>query len=117
MTKNIDYQITLSVLSVIAASISIILLINNKYKIINGNGFITDNNAYKNNLYNRILLALVFTGFLIINYNDYVDALNSNKNTKSHILQVYSSILVVIATLISLYVVYKYQNNLENPDI
>lgn len=117
--KITDIQIKLSILSIIAAGVSIVLLINNKYKIINNRGFIGDSNAYKINLYNRILLFIVFTSFLIINYNSYINAKNNGKDISSFKLQLYSSILITIATLISLYVAYKFQGNadLENPDI
>ena len=91
--NKIDYQIGLTILSIIGASISIVLLINNKYKILN-NAFINDGEEYKINLYNRILLVLVFIGFLIINYNEYIEALNSGKNTDAYVLQIYSSVLV-----------------------
>ena len=117
--KSVDYQIGFSILSVIAAGVSIILLINNKFKIINGEGFMQDKTAYKVNLYNRILLVIVFLVFLVMNYNSYKEALEKGEDPTSYRLQVYSSFLVVTATIISLYVVYKYQGNVdfENPNI
>lgn len=116
--KTIDYLISLSIISIIGISISIILLINNKLKIINGTGFIDNDDSYKINLYNRILLTIVFIAFLIINYNIYIKAKEKGYDLTSYKLQIFSSLLIVISTLVSLYVAYNYQNNstLENPE-
>ncbi|MBR1376862.1 MAG: hypothetical protein IJ565_03510 [Bacilli bacterium] len=117
--ETINYQIGFSFLSIIAAIVSIVLLINNKYKLIYDEGFLNDKTSYKINLYNRILLVIVFSIFLLINYNNYKKAMEKGEDPTSYKLQVYSSILIVIATLISLYVVYNYQGSdtLENPEI
>ena len=118
MDDTIDYQIFFSILSIVSAIIGIILLFNSKYKIDNKE-FINDENAYKINIYNRILLVIVFTSFLFINYNDYIKNKEKEVDTTSYKLQLLSSLLIVISTLISLYVAYYYNNNadLENPTI
>lgn len=113
MDKETNYQIALSVLSIIGALIGIFLLLNNKYN------FLSNKEAYYTNLYNRLLLLLIFIGFFIINYNSYIDAKEKGLNTTSYELQLLSSILIVMATIISLIVAYKYNNysDIENPDI
>ena len=109
---NTDYQISLSILSIVGAGIGIILLLNSKYN------FFNNKEASNINLYNRVLLFLVFSGFLLINYNDYIKAKEKGYDITSYKLQLLSSILIVVATFLSLVVAYKYNNAaLENPDI
>lgn len=111
--SNINLQIYLSILSIIGAGIGIILLLNSKYN------FFNKNQSYNINLYNRVFLFIIFSSFLIINYNDYIKAKEKGYNLTSYKLQLYSSFLIVIATLLSLIVAYKYNSNvdLENPSI
>lgn len=112
---NINTQILLSVISITAIGISIVLLINNREKL-NNKEFL--DNPYDINFYNRLLLTIVFSMFLVTNYKDYIKAKEKGLDLKPFVIQIYASILILIATVLSLYVAYIYKiGALENPDI
>lgn len=115
-------QIILSIISLMTVLVSIILLFNERYKLIYHKGFINTKNQHNINIYNRTILVIVFFLFLIINYNDYKNILKKGtENPEPYLLQVYSSLLVVIATSLSLYVVLStkpaLEADLENPSV
>lgn len=116
-----DLQLILSFISLITVIVSIIILYNDRLKIDNKE-FISNKNEYYTILLNRFIILIIFTSFLILNYNDYIDAKKSKKkNIEAYYLQVISSILIVTSAIITLYVSYNDRKNLnvdiENPVI
>lgn len=120
--KSNDEQIILSIVSLITVLISIVLLVNEKYKLVHKKGFMNSDDENTVNRFNHIAIFILFLLFLVINYKNYKDIIKIGKeDPKPYLLQIYSSILVVIATGISLYVALtaptKEEAELENPTL
>ena len=117
-----NYQIILSIVSIGTIIVSIILLLNNKYKEEYKQGFLNGNEEYNIALYNRIVLFFIFLAFLIINYQIYIKIKEKNEEDPTpYLLQVYASLLAFVSTIITLYVVLISRKeeaaNVENPEI
>lgn len=116
--KAIDIQFYTLFFSLISIFISLILTYNQKLIKENKKTLLSDTNSYKLSLFNRILILSIALIFLYVNYKDYKSS-NTNKQKKKCNLQIDASILTVIASIISLYVVYNSKPeaiaNIQNP--
>ena len=116
--KAIDIQFYTLFFSLISIFISLILTYNQKLIKENKKTLLSDTNSYKLSLFNRILILSIAIIFLYVNYKDYKSS-NTNKQKKKCNLQIDASILTIIASIISLYVVYNSKPeaiaNIQNP--
>lgn len=116
--KAIDIQFYTLFFSLISIFISLILTYNQKLIKENKKTLLSDTNSYKLSLFNRILILSIAIIFLYVNYKDYKSS-TTNKQKKKCNLQIDASILTIIASIISLYVVYNSKPeaiaNIQNP--
>lgn len=118
----VDEEIILSIISIGTIIISISLLYNQRCKLNGTNKIYNNKEEYNVNLYNKIFIFIVFAIFLFININIYNKIKKEGKeDPRPYLLQIYSSILIIIATIITLYVAYitpiKDESDIENPTI
>lgn len=116
----ITVQIIVSLISIITVIISIILLYNHQSELKNKEPFLSPEEAQKITTFNRVLVVIVLTIFLIINYFLYYISKEEGEDLKPYKLQITASYLTVIAALIGLYVVLKEPGgdnitDIENP--
>ena len=116
----ITIQIIVSFISIGTVLISIILLYNHQLELNNKEPFLSPDEAQKLTTFNRILVVIVLTIFLIINYFLYYISKEEGENLKPYKLQIVASYLTVAAALIGLYVVLKEPGgeniaDIENP--
>ena len=116
----ITIQIIVSIISIGTVLISIILLYNHQLELKNEETFLSPEETQKITTLNRILVVIVLTIFLIINYYLYYISKQEGENLKPYKLQIVASYLTVAAALIGLYVVLKEPGgeniaDIENP--
>lgn len=116
----ITVQIIVSFISIGTVLISIILLYNYQLELNNEETFLSADEAQKLTTFNRALIVILLTIFLIINYILYYISKEEGENLKSYKLQIVASYLTVTAALIGLYVVLKEPGgeniaDIENP--
>lgn len=116
----ITVQIIVSFISIGTVLISIILLYNYQLELNNEETFLSTDEAQKLTTFNRALIVILLTIFLIINYILYYISKEEGENLKSYKLQIIASYLTVTAALIGLYVVLKEPggeniSDVENP--
>lgn len=116
----ITVQIIVSLISIGTVLISIILLYNHQLELNNKETFLTPEESQKLTTFNRVLVVIVLTVFLIINYFLYYISKEEGENLKTYELQIAASYLSVAAALIGLYVVLKEPGgeniaDIENP--
>lgn len=116
----ITVQIIVSFISIGTVLISIILLYNHQLELNNKKTFLSPKEAQKLTTFNRVLVVVVLTIFLIINYFLYYISKKEGENLEPYKLQIIASYLSVAAALIGLYVVLKDQTgdsiaDVENP--
>lgn len=116
----ITVQIIVSLISIVTVLISIILLYNHQLELNDQETFLSPNEAQKLTTFNRFLVVIVLTIFLIINYFLYYISKEEGENLEPYKLQIIASYLSVAAALIGLYVVLKDQTgesitDVENP--
>lgn len=116
--KAIDIQFYTLFLSLISIVISLILTYNQRLIEKDKKTILSDTNSYKLSLFNRILILSIALIFLYVNYKQFKSSNNGNQK-KRRTLQIDASILTIIASLISLYVVYNSKpeaiSNIQNP--
>lgn len=116
--KAIDIQFYTLFLSLISIVISLILTYNQRLIEKDKKTILSDTNSYKLSLFNRILILSIALIFLYVNYVQFKSS-NNEKQKKRRTLQIDASILTIIASLISLYVVYNSKPeaiaNIQNP--
>lgn len=120
--KLLDIQIIVSVITIITIIISITLIYNQKLDLQNKDTLFSKSKTQKISLINRITLVITASIFLYINYKLREISESEGEDTKPYNLQIISSYLTVIASLIVLYVVastYNIENisDVENPVI
>ena len=120
--KLLDIQIIVSVITIITIIISITLIYNQKLDLQNKDTLFSKNKTQKISLINRITLVVTASIFLYINYKLKEISVSEGEDTKPYNLQIISSYLTVIASIIVLYVVantYNIENvsDVENPVI
>lgn len=119
-SKAITVQIIVSLVSILTVIISVVLLYNHQLELENKETFLTSDEAQKLTTFNRVLVVIVLTIFLIINYFLYYISKEEGENLKPYRLQIIASYLTVAAALIGLYVVLKQPGgdniaDIENP--
>lgn len=120
--KLLDIQIIVSVITIITIIISITLIYNQKLDLQNKDTLFSKNKTQKISLINRITLVVTASIFLYVNYKLKEISESEGEDTKPYNLQIISSYLTVIASIIVLYVVastYNIENvsDVENPVI
>ena len=120
--KLLDIQIIVSVITIITIIISIILIYNQKLDLQNKDTLFSKSKTQKISLINRITLVVTASIFLYVNYKLKEISESEGEDTKPYNLQIISSYLTVIASIIVLYVVtstYNIENvsDVENPVI
>ena len=118
--KLLEYQIGLSVLSILTIGVSLTLSYNALLNLKKEDSIYSEEEASNILLMNRTVDLFIFLGFLAINIYDH-NARKKN-NTASYIgdLQISASVLSVIAAIIVLYVAIVNGNGVtgqENPEI
>lgn len=102
--KYIDYQVIISIISIIVIIISITLLYNEQTYLKTKKYIIPPKSARNLSIFNRRLALFTAIAFLYINYQLYTISKNENEDLKPYKLQISASILTTIAALIVLYV-------------
>lgn len=119
--KIINYQILLSIISIITIITSIILNYNTILDLEGKPTLFNKKNTLKISKYRNLILVIVSILFLYLNYLNKKIAQEKNENSKSYDLQILASYLTVIASLIIYYVVLTSENetiaDIENPII
>ena len=120
--KLLDIQIIVSVITIITIIISITLIYNQKLDLQNKDTLFSKSKTQKISLINRITLVVTASIFLYVNYKLKEISESEGEDTKPYNLQIISSYLTVIASIIVLYVVantYNIENvsDVENPVI
>lgn len=119
---TIYIQIFVSIISIFAVIISILLLYNEKLEIKGEKTLFNPKQTQKISVFNRNVLLGVAITFLLINFQLYSISKKQGENLKPYKLQIAASSLTVIAALITLYVVLNPTNlgqvaDVENPII
>lgn len=120
----IDGQLIISILSIIAIVIGIVIILNQKQKANNEDGFLTNQESQNLALIAKVIFLFVVLYSLELNYKSYDLAEQTNQSTDTLNLQIASSYVSVIPALIGLYVVITSYNDtsfqpseIENPYI
>lgn len=123
--KEIDllnYQIYTSLIVIITVFISIILTINEKQKLENKKTIFNKKATQNISYINRLTILITSIIFFYINYKLYEISKKEGEDLKTYYLQIFASILTIIASSIALYVVLKETDinnvsDVENPII
>ena len=102
----IDGQLIGCFLYIISLVISIIIILDQREKALNNEGFLTSSEAQSIALLNKIFILLLVLLFVYLNYKSKELATDTNQNTDALDLQILASIISIIPALIGLYVVY-----------
>lgn len=115
--KLLNMQIIGTCIFIVSSFVSIILTYNDK-KDLDNNAFIDKNSSNTINRGNRVVSFLLVCWFFYINYQFYDLGKKRKKNLKPLELQISSSTLLLIASIISLYIAFTDTSdiaNIENP--
>ena len=116
--KAIDIQFYTLFFSLASIIISLILTYNQRLIKENKKTLLSESNSYNLSLFNRVLILSIALIFLYVNYKDYKSS-NTYKQKKKCNLQIEASVLTILASIISLYVVYNSKPeaiaNIQNP--
>lgn len=120
--KLLDIQIVVSIISIASVIVSIILVYNEKLDLQNKETLFSYNKTYVISLINRIVLVIIAIIFLYINYRLKIISQEEGEENQPYNLQIISSCLTIIASIIVLYVVASTYNieevaDVENPII
>lgn len=117
--RNLEIQLFTLVFSLISTIISMILTYNEKLNIEKRKKILEKKEDNNLSLFNRILILLISVSFLYVNYKSFKIAKKRGQNAYKLKLQIIASLLTVIASLISLYVILKSRQeniaSIENP--
>ena len=106
----IKYQEYATIIYEIVLIVSFLLLYDEEKKKTKGIGIFTSKTRSSILLLNRSIVVIICLVFLYANYENYKKIKNNNEDTSSLELQLFGSILVLCAALISIYVVIKNYN-------
>lgn len=106
----IKYQEYATIIYEIVLIVSFLLLYDEKKKKTKGIGIFKSKTRSSILLINRSIVVIICLVFLYANYENYKKIKNNNEDTSSLELQLFGSILVLCAALISIYVVIKNYN-------
>lgn len=120
----IDGQLIISILSIIAIVIGIVIILDQRQKANNEDGFLTNQESQNLALIAKVIFLFVVLYSLELNYKSYDLAEQTNQSTDTLNLQIASSYISIIPALIGLYVVITNYNDtsfqpseIENPYI
>jgi len=111
--KILDIQLIATLLFIISLFISIIINVDEKLKLKNNSGFLSNKNSQNLALFNRIFVVILALVFIYCNYASKKIAEYKNDETKNIELQILAGLLSLIAAIIVLYVAYKNKNDSE----
>lgn len=106
----IKYQEYATIIYEIVLIVSFLLLYDEEKKKTKGIGIFKSKTRSSILLINRSIVVIICLVFLYANYENYKKSKNNNEDTSSLELQLFGSILVLCAALISIYVVIKNYN-------
>lgn len=106
----IKYQEYATIIYEIVLIVSFLLLYDEEKKKTKGIGIFKSKTKSSILLINRSIVVIICLVFLYANYENYKKIKNNNEDTSSLELQLFGSILVLCAALISIYVVIKNYN-------
>ena len=101
----IDGQLIASILYILSFVATIIVIINQRKLALNKKGFLTVEESQIIITLNKIFILLLLLLFVYLNYKSIKLAENTKQNTNSLNLQMISSIISLVPSLIGLYVV------------
>lgn len=120
----IDGQLIGAILYIVSIIISIVIIIDQRKSALNKERILTGSEAQYLALANKIFVFLLILWFLYLNYKSYEFSKDTNQNTSSLKLQIFTSFISVIAAIIGIYVVYTDFKNtnlqtaeIENPEL
>lgn len=120
----IDGQLIGAILYIVSLLISIVIIIDQRKSALNKERILTNSEAQSLALANKIFIFLLVLWFLYLNYESYEFSKNTNQDTSSLKLQIFTSFLSIIGAMIGIYVVYTdFQNTnlqtaeIENPEL
>lgn len=123
----IDCQIIANIIFIITVIVAIIFLYNQRLILLDEEPLFSENTSLKTSYYTKIIVIILLVYFLYVGYVNYEDTKNSENFNKDEITNAFiillSNALVLIAGLMSLYVIYvNYKKgesefiNVENPE-
>lgn len=115
--RQINIQMIFSAISIISVVISIILSQNEKCYLQKKQPIFKPRQALNLSKFNRILILIIALVFLVVNYRLREISKEENEDLKSYNLQIIASYLVVISAIITLYVVFIYNEQLTTSDV
>lgn len=115
--RQINIQMVFSAISIVSVVISIILSQNEKYYLQKKQPIFKPRQALNLSKFNRILILIIALVFLVVNYRLRAISKEENEDLKSYDLQIIASYLVVISAIITLYVVFAYNEELTTSDV
>lgn len=101
----IDGQLLNSILSILPLIIGIVIILDQKEKANKKDGFLTNKESQNLALLAKVIFVFIVLHSIELNYESYDLAKETNQNTSSLKLQIGSSYLSLIVSLIGLYVV------------
>jgi low temperature requirement protein LtrA len=101
----IDGQLIGSIIYIVTIIISIIIILNQRKKVLGKDEFLNSKESQTLALISRILIVLIILWLIYTNYKAKDLAKKTNQYTSSLELQIISSIILLIPALIGLYVV------------
>lgn len=123
----IDGQIIANIIFIITVIVAIIFLYNQRLILLDEEPLFSENTSLKTSYYTKIIVIILLVYFLYVGYVNYEDTKNSENFNNDEITNAFiillSNALVLIAGLMSLYVIYvNYKKgesefiNVENPE-
>lgn len=123
----IDGQIIANIIFIITVIVAIIFLYNQRLILLDEEPLFSENTSLKTSYYTKIIVIILLVYFLYVGYVNYEDTKNSENFNNNEITNAFiillSNALVLIAGLMSLYVIYvNYKKgesefiNVENPE-
>ena len=115
----IDGQLIGCLLYIVSLIVSIIIILDQRKKVVGKKEFLTNEESQILALGNKIFIVLLIIWFLYLNYKSYQLAEETNQDTSALQIQLVASVLSLIVGLMTLYVVAtNFQNtNLQTAEI
>lgn len=117
--KTINIQLTAIIISVITTIISVLLTYNQKLELQNKKTLFSPKKTLKLTKINRIVILIITLTFLYVNLELYKISKKEKEDLTPYKLQIFSSILVTIASIVTLYVILSSSkesvSDVENP--
>ena len=101
----IDGQLVGCILYIISLVVSITIILDQRKKALNQEGFLTSEESQTMALLNKIFILAIILWFLYLNYKSKALATGTDQDISALELQIIASIISIIPALIGLYVV------------